>query len=144
MTDTITRWECPECGRSSLKQYVEHSVRRGYGEWQPCPGIPVERTYVAVDQLEQAWRNGFGSALVMLRAADKMTSEVMARDKDKHGLRVMHQMVREWVDLIETLTDRCVEIGRKAGFAAVTGETCPCRDDHTSWCPTHNVDGTPK
>ena len=47
MSDTIKRWECPECGRWIVqKGFLEHNA----GD-RRCPGVPVERTYVAVDAL---------------------------------------------------------------------------------------------
>ncbi len=48
MTDTITRWECQECGgHDGGHRYADDE--------QPfCPGVPVERTYVAVDLVEGA------------------------------------------------------------------------------------------
>ncbi len=42
MTDTITRWECQECGVNRnypMLSPAEHERRN-------CPGVPVERTYV--------------------------------------------------------------------------------------------------
>ncbi len=52
MSDTISRWECPECGARNTKvNFGEHNAYPGdiakSGMWgQPCPGVPVEHTYV--------------------------------------------------------------------------------------------------
>ncbi len=48
MTDTISRWECPECGEKW--GYAAEAPHGGPGLIR-CPGVPVERTYVAVDAL---------------------------------------------------------------------------------------------
>jgi len=49
VTDTIKRWECPECGRkwTPFTRAPKHHCARGEG----CPGVPVERVYVAVEAL---------------------------------------------------------------------------------------------
>ncbi len=49
MTDTITRWECPECGRQTSATVHVPPIEDRRDWW--CPGVPVERTYVAVDAL---------------------------------------------------------------------------------------------
>ncbi len=43
MTNIIKRWECPECGAKRDEPW-EHST-----SWLTCPGVPVEREYVAVE-----------------------------------------------------------------------------------------------
>jgi len=40
--DVIRRWECPKCEVGSFRRFSSHSS---------CPGVPVERVYVAVDAL---------------------------------------------------------------------------------------------
>ncbi len=47
MSDTITRWECPKCGRADANHWDDEDTYN-------CPGVPVERTYVAVDALREA------------------------------------------------------------------------------------------
>ncbi|MDQ3274647.1 MAG: hypothetical protein M3Q39_06340 [Actinomycetota bacterium] len=42
--NTIVRWECPECGKAWRPGTTRHN---------DCPGVPVERTYVAVDALRR-------------------------------------------------------------------------------------------
>lgn len=52
MSDTIRRWECPECGRAWLnvtpnERHADDRRAVPHG----CPGVPVERVYIAVDAL---------------------------------------------------------------------------------------------
>lgn len=47
MTDTIRRWECPRCGRV-LERVWSPGDSHGH-----CPGVPVERVYVARDALPE-------------------------------------------------------------------------------------------
>ncbi len=49
MTDTISRWECPECGREKMRGQHRETYM---GEI--CPGVSVERTYIATDTLLSA------------------------------------------------------------------------------------------
>ena len=46
MPDTITLFECPECGRPGVGR---HYPPRECGHF--CPGVPVERVYTANDAL---------------------------------------------------------------------------------------------
>lgn len=49
MSDTLKRWECPECGQEcGQEKIVKHRVCY---MGKLCPGVPVERVYVAVDVL---------------------------------------------------------------------------------------------
>jgi len=73
MTDTIERAECPKCGWNTLPgaDTLKHAQRS-----PGCPGVPVERTYVAVDALQ-----GREAAIVADRAyedyvEDRRTSVV--------------------------------------------------------------------
>jgi len=50
MTDTIRRFECPECGRKTAN---EHWVRGG--SHAKCPGTPVERVYVPREAVMPLW-----------------------------------------------------------------------------------------
>lgn len=54
MSDSITGWECPECGASDDLPDPQ-GTHIGAGG-QLCLGVPVERTYVAVGQLIDALR----------------------------------------------------------------------------------------
>lgn len=50
VSDTIKRWICPECGYNESRYH-----RRIVGSnAPPCPGVPVERAYVAVDAQAKA------------------------------------------------------------------------------------------
>lgn len=62
MTDTIKRWECPECGRRTWAN--EHWVRGG--SHAKCPGVPVERPY----RLEGVERQEFIDALLDDKAVE--------------------------------------------------------------------------
>jgi hypothetical protein len=44
---SIVRWECPECGLEQATLLLAHTPRPG--STALCPGVPAERTYVAVD-----------------------------------------------------------------------------------------------
>ncbi len=53
MTDTIKRWECPECGRdfdSPSKIHNRGASAPVAAQRERCPGILVECVYVAVDE----------------------------------------------------------------------------------------------
>ncbi len=65
MSDTITRWECPKCGRDAALGHITFD----------CPGVPVERTYVAVDYVE--------SAIAFLRWPDLDWAERCARAENE-------------------------------------------------------------
>jgi hypothetical protein len=70
-----------------------------------------------VADLEQAWRNGWGSALNALRACDSIaTSAHGATHPDER--RILSDLVNGWVESIESLTDNFVAAGREVGFAS--------------------------
>ncbi len=54
MTDTIIRWECPECDAWGVRGSGPHYRALNAQQVRLCPGIPVERTYVATDTLLSA------------------------------------------------------------------------------------------
>jgi hypothetical protein len=70
--------------------------------------------------LEQAWRNGFGSALNCLRACDDIAVGGNARARAAHPDvgRIISELINSWVDSIESLTDNFVGAGREVGFAS--------------------------
>lgn len=74
---------------------------------------PERRAWTDAD-IEQAWRNGWGSAMVMLRGADKLVEDAQARKMLDGGLthRVVRRMVSQWVDLIDELIDDVLDTCR--------------------------------
>jgi hypothetical protein len=67
--------------------------------------------------LEQAWRNGWGSALNALRACDSIAMSAHgATHADSR--RILSELVNGRVESIESLTDNFVAAGRGVGFAS--------------------------
>jgi hypothetical protein len=67
--------------------------------------------------LEQAWRNGWGSATNALRACDSLaTSAHGAEHPDAR--RILSELVLGWIAQIESLTDNFIESAREIGFAS--------------------------
>ena len=80
MSNVIERWECPECG-----QEVDDEERAGSAHWGNappdgwCSGVPVLRSYVAVDalpkreddddRLEHEWIHGWNACVAAIEAA---------------------------------------------------------------------------
>jgi hypothetical protein len=50
--NSITRWECPECGWTSALGYAHHDASANLA--YPCDGEPVLHTYVDVDAMRNA------------------------------------------------------------------------------------------
>lgn len=70
------------------------------------------------DALEQAWRNGFGSALNAICAADSLVSRQHVPEKHEGNNKIIRQLITRWVRLIESLTDEFVNSARDVGFAS--------------------------
>lgn len=76
-------------------------------------------------EVEQAWRNGWGSALVMLRGADQLVRDASAKtmaSRDRPSQRIILDMVGQWVDLIDGLTEDVIAKCREGGLASVADE----------------------
>lgn len=66
--------------------------------------------------VERAWRNGWGSALNFLRAADRLANE-NGGNEDKVTRAIISDLVNEWVSVIDRVTEEAVECARIVGFA---------------------------
>lgn len=72
------------------------------------------------DVLERAWRNGWGSALNFLRAADAMVSEApLPGAEDDASRAIIVDLVARWVEIVDSVTEGAVGKARDVGFAAV-------------------------
>lgn len=86
------------------------------------------------DVLERAWRNGWGSALNFLRAAENMAAaQPLPGAEDPKERAIVLELVSRWVQVIDGVTEEAVSKGREIGFAAV-----PARATGTQ-----NEEGTP-
>ena len=70
------------------------------------PARNIERT------IEQAWRNGWGSALLMIQNADEMVQDDMSR----------RMRTKEWVKVIDPLLEDALAVVREEGRMAVGPE----------------------
>jgi hypothetical protein len=104
------RWtwdSIPEEGRENYRTTIEAALRVVVDELRPAD---------CDADLEQAWRNGWGSALNFLRAANDIgTAGDMG---DPEARRILRDLVIKWVSLIESLTDNAVSGGREIGLAS--------------------------
>jgi hypothetical protein len=97
--------------------------------WRPVDGWTEEFGPTAVSarvdsepsereaDLEQAWRNGWGSALNALRACDSISVSAHGATHPEEQ-RILSDLVTAWVESIESLTDNFVAAGREIGFTS--------------------------
>lgn len=86
-------------------EYMDRALVAFADEWAP--------------DMEQAWRNGWGSALNFLSAADLMAEQHDAEKGERH---ILHDLITKWVEIIDSLTDQAVGQAREIGFAAPSSE----------------------
>lgn len=68
-------------------------------------------------ELEQAWRNGWGSALNFLRAADDLAQGREVPEGNEAAQAIIRDLVGKWVAIIDGLTEDAVGRAREIGFA---------------------------
>jgi hypothetical protein len=77
-------------------------------------------------ELEQAWRNGWGSALNFLRACNNMAGSINGLEHPE-AQRIISRLIVEWVDHIEGLTEEVVISAREIGLASPSDAARPQR-----------------
>jgi hypothetical protein len=132
-SEVARRWS-QDIAEASARLVRGRAVSRFVSDWRPVDGWtdefgPSARSPVGGEpsesdaDLEQAWRNGFGSALNCLRACDDIAQSAHGA-KYPEG-RILSDLVNGWVDAIEGLIDDIVAAGREVGFASRAHLTGP-------------------
>jgi hypothetical protein len=130
------------------REHWESLARAGVAAYLAARG-PVEGD-------ERAWRNGWGSVLNALRAADNIASNAnVPSEHHQAANETIRTLVSTWIDSIESLTENFVDAARRIGFAselrgpasleqapdAVLAGTCEC-DLGECTCPPASPEQT--
>ncbi len=79
---------------------------------------------------EQAWRNGWGSALVAVRAARDIAERQRQLSPTEWQIaHILDELFSKMVDLIDGLTEDFVALGRENGFASPPEDEPPASKD---------------
>jgi hypothetical protein len=79
---------------------------------------------------EQAWRNGWGSALNAMRAARSIAEKGRQLSPTEWEVAdIIDEMSTKLVDIIDGLTEDFVAVGREIGFASSLAEKPPASKD---------------